>query len=450
VLRFKIERSLLKYSCSVHALNRTLRPLFVFLLLVSVSALGLAQVSGTVTNRTTGQPSVGDTVTLLNLEQNMQQTAEGKTDAQGKYALTVPGGVQYLLRVVHEGAGYFQAVPAGTTHVDMDVYNASAQVAGVATEVLMLRAQTDAGGANLEVTEDFVIQNASKPAMTQYSKEPFNISLPAGAVMESTAAKAPNGMPTAVETHPLAQKGMYTVIFPIRPGETQIEVAYHLPYTGSQQLNLKLVGKTDVLAVGLPKSMTFTPGPGASFNMVNGNASSLTFVTRGLKPDQAVAFDIAGSGQLPRDSAEAGQGADQGAQGGGASDTAPGKGLGVPLDPNGTNEPLLTKYKWWGLGGLGLLLVAAAGVLLRKPAVAPMGAGAPMVAASLPVVASASTGQQQLMQVLKEELFVLETERLQGRVGEAEYAQAKAAIELILRRALARDAASSTPTNTAV
>jgi hypothetical protein len=44
------------------------------------------------------------------------------------------------------------------------------------------------------------------------------------------------------------------------------------------------------------------------------------------------------------------------------------------------------------------------------------------------------------MQVLKEELFGLETDRLQGRVSEADYADSKAAIELILKRALQRGA----------
>jgi hypothetical protein len=99
-----------------------------------------------------------------------------------------------------------------------------------------------------------------------------------------------------------------------------------------------------------------------------------------------------------------------------------------------------------------LLLVAAAGVLLRKPIVAPVvGAAASQavvhptsartVGSSLPVVAQSAGGhQEQLMQVLKEELFGLETDRLQGLVSEAEYAQSKSAIELILRRALQRQA----------
>jgi len=57
------------------------------------------------------------------------------------------------------------------------------------------------------------------------------------------------------------------------------------------------------------------------------------------------------------------------------------------------------------------------------------------------VVANTVAGHHaQLMQVLKEELFSLETDRLQGHVSEADYANSKAAIELILKRALQRGA----------
>jgi hypothetical protein len=43
-----------------------------------------------------------------------------------------------------------------------------------------------------------------------------------------------------------------------------------------------------------------------------------------------------------------------------------------------------------------------------------------------------------LLYALKEELFAIETDRLQGTIGEAEYKEVKAAIEIVLRRALAK------------
>ena len=43
-----------------------------------------------------------------------------------------------------------------------------------------------------------------------------------------------------------------------------------------------------------------------------------------------------------------------------------------------------------------------------------------------------------LLEALKEELFQLETERLQGRISDAEYQQAKAALDLTIKRAIER------------
>jgi hypothetical protein len=48
---------------------------------------------------------------------------------------------------------------------------------------------------------------------------------------------------------------------------------------------------------------------------------------------------------------------------------------------------------------------------------------------------------------LKEELFAIETDKLQGRLSEAEYAEQKAALEVVLRRALQRSEATSNASN---
>jgi len=147
---------------------------------------------------------------------------------------------------------------------------------------------------------------------------------------------------------------------------------------------------------------------------------------------------------MPRDSAAEGGDQSTGAaqpDGGtvaATDNTAPGKGLDNPLDPEGNREPL-SKYKWWILGSLALLLVAAAGVMLRKPTGAPGTTTAPQAAAS-PLTVSPEAQNTQLLAALKEEIFALETDKLQGKLSEAEYTQTKAALELILGRALRRPA----------
>jgi hypothetical protein len=185
---------------------------------------------------------------------------------------------------------------------------------------------------------------------------------------------------------------------------------------------------------------------------VNDEVNAQTYVAQAVTPEQALSFDLAGKGEMPRDTQNPASGQTGAAQPGNGDGTiaatdnkAPGKGLDNPLDPEGNREPL-SKYKWWILGGLMLLLAGVGGVLLRKPAstvgegLAPLPATQVMAPAT-PVVALDQASL--LLQALKEEMFALETERLQGQITESHYAEQKAALELILRRALGRAAGST-------
>jgi hypothetical protein len=50
----------------------------------------------------------------------------------------------------------------------------------------------------------------------------------------------------------------------------------------------------------------------------------------------------------------------------------------------------------------------------------------------------AVTGGDSLLAAMKDELFALETDKVQGRLTESEYVEQKAALEVVLRRALLR------------
>ena len=66
-------------------------------------------ITGTVTNGTTGKPAAGDEVTLLSLSQGMQEVGSTKTDAQGKFSLAAPADQRapHMVRVTHGGVNYF-------------------------------------------------------------------------------------------------------------------------------------------------------------------------------------------------------------------------------------------------------------------------------------------------------------------------------------------------------
>ena len=151
---------------------------------------------------------------------------------------------------------------------------------------------------------------------------------------------------------------------------------------------------------------------------------------------------------MPRDTDAAATAGSQGQPGesAAAADTRPGGGLGNPLDPEGKDDPW-AKYKWWILGALGLVMAVGAGIMLNG---GPQGSSAPLVPGTIPgTIPGAAPEPGGLLSAMKEELFALESDRLQGRLSEAEYAEQKTALEVVLRRALARSEHPAAASNVA-
>jgi len=397
-------------------------------------------ITGIVTNKTTNKPAGGDDVVLIRLAQGMQEATRTKTDAKGRFTLELPAGDNgiHLVRVTHDKANYFRPAPPGTQSVEVEVFNAAAKVKGVSSEADVMHMETDASGKSLHVVENFFVKNESNPPMTQFSDRPFEFYLPQGAVVEGSAALAPGGMPVQASPVPLGDPNHYAFIFPIRPGETRFQISYRLPYSGSLTFSPRVMTPTDTVAIMMPKSMTFKPGGSASYIPVTEDTTAQTYVARSVQPSQALDFTVSGSGQMPRDAGAAASAGASGAAdaagagsaaGSTANDTRPGGGLGVPLDPEGANDPW-AKYKWWILGGLGLAMAVGAGILLKN---GPAQTAVPAVAGS-----GVATSGDSLLAAMKEELFALETDRLQGRLTESDYVEQKAALEVVLRRALGR------------
>ena len=416
----------------------------------ALSVFGVAEsITGTVINKTNNKPAAGDDVVLIRLAQGMQEATRTKTDAKGRFTLDVPDAGIHLVRVTHDKANYFRPAPPGTQSVEVEVFDSATKVAGVSSEADVMRIQTDESGKSLRVVENFFVKNESNPPKTQFGERPFEFYLPAGAVVEGSAALGPGGMPVQASPVPLGDPNHFAFIFPIRPGETRFQITYRLPYSGSVKFAPKPMMVTDTVAVMMPKSMSFQAGPSAPYAPVTEETTAQTFVARNVSPSQPLEFTVSGSGQLPRDngaatageSAAAGGGPQAGGNASAAADTRPGGGLGTPLDPEGTNDPW-AKYKWWIIGGLGLAMAAGAGVMLKN------GSGQATTALVAPQ-AGQVTGAAALLASLKEELFAVETDRLEGRLDDAEYAEQKAALEVVLKRALSRrggrdDAAKAT------
>ncbi len=435
-----------------------------FLRLVALSLFALpcfaaSTITGVVTNGTTSKPSSGDTVTLIRLAQGMQEATHTTTDGKGKFQLDVPDEGMHLVRVTHEGANYFKPAPPGATNVDVDVYAAAAKVPGVKLEADVMRVQTESGNQSLRVVQHFFLKNESDPPKTQFSDATFDFTLPDGAAIEGAAAQGPGGMTVQSQPVPLKAKNHYSFNFAIRPGgQTQFQVSYRLPYSGTLKLAPTTAMPADNVVVMMPKAMKFDGGSGPWVSVTE-ETDAQTYVSRNVAAAIPAAFTVSGQGQLPRQTTTANDasqqdqgngpptgtpatGADPNADPGSntATDKRPGGGLGNPID---TPDPL-SKYKWWIIAGIGLALAGGAGFLLSRPqqSFATPNSRAPTqpaeTVANRTVVQPTAGQHTAVLNVLRDELFTLESDRLTGKITAEQYAKLKPALEVVLQNALER------------
>jgi hypothetical protein len=396
-------------------------------LMSSSCVFSASSIAGKVTNGTTGKPAAGDEVILLKLAEGMQEEARTKSDAQGRFELRVQAtDVPHLIRVVHQKVNYHRPAPPGTTSVEVQVFDSAAKLEGISANVDLMRMQ--ASGDSLQVTEMVAIRNQSKPPRTLMSERTLDIYLPEGAQIETALAAGPGGMPVNSAPVPV-DKGHYGFIFPLRPGETRFQVSYRLPYSGEAEFKPRVAYPVDDFAVMLPKSMQFTASTPGTFNVADDQNGVVVQMVKSVGPGSAPGFRIKGTGTLPDDSQQEQAGAP-------GADSRPGGGIGRPSE----NPDPLQAYRWYILGGLaGVLLVGAVWFVKRQPQAASPANGFGRVA---PPAASTTSGGNLLLDALKEELFQLESERLQQKISPEEYEKNKAALDLTLQRALNRKTSS--------
>jgi hypothetical protein len=267
-------------------------------LLAVPSLCHAATITGTVRNKTTNKPDAGDDVVLIALTQRMEEVAHTKTDAAGRYRIELPEAGMHLVRVDHQKAAYFAPVPSGTTQADVDIYDVDPKVEGVTTEADMRRVETDQQG--LHIIESYFVSNQSSPPRTQFSSKAYEIYVPPDAQIEASVAMGPGGMPVASPPVPTGDKGHYSFVFPVRPGETRFQVTYHLPYSGSYTFRPRVSLPTANLAVALPKSMAFKAGNVAPFQSLSSDdPNTQTFLAKNVQPAQSLAFTVSRLGPLP-------------------------------------------------------------------------------------------------------------------------------------------------------
>jgi hypothetical protein len=436
---------------------------------VLFSSLAFAQtLTGTVKNSTTGKPATGDEVVLLSLGQGMEEAGRTKTDAKGNFTLKLDNTQgPHLVRVIHQEVTYHRMAPPGTTSVEVEVYDVGKKIEGIEVVADIMRVQVEQG--QLEVMRAFAVQNTSKPPRTQMNEHNLEFNVPEGAQMIEGSAMTANGQP--INSAPVPEddkKTRYAFLFPLRPGTTQFQVAYQLPYTGSANIDPKSVYPLQHFVAILPKTMQFSAVPGSSYKPMNDpqQPDANVQVASGAQPGQSLAFKISGEGTL-QSRVEGGGAPSEGPSA--QNESRPGGGLGPPID---APDPL-QKYRWQILGGFALVLVAGGVYVASRQQTANRAArskghtlpsleddeafeaGEPPAAREIligedrarearPPLTPPRRSSAMLLEALKEEIFELEVEHKQGRISQQEYESAKSALDQTLQRALKREGARQT------
>jgi hypothetical protein len=439
------------------------RLVLAFLLL---SAFAAAQtLTGTVKNGTTGNPSAGDEVVLLSLGQGMEEAGRTKTDAKGNFSFKLDNAqAPHLVRAIHQDVTYHRMAPPGTTSVELEVYDVGKKIEGVEVVADVMRIQAEQG--QLEIMRAFAVQNNSKPPRTQMNERNLEFYVPEGAKMIQGSAMTANGNPLNTMPVPVDdKKTRYSFLFPLRPGTTQFEIAYQIPYDGSANIDPKSVYPLQHFVAILPKGMKFAAASGANYQSMNDpqQPDANVQVVSGTTVGQQLAFQISGEGTLQARQENAGA---PGEGGSAQNDDRPGGGLGPPIEA----PDALQNYRWWILGGMGLALVIGGVYIASRQQAANRAAARAIKAKSRlrdsdlefeyedaePVSAAPTNGRRvdaelreaaraqnpssMFLEGLKEELFQLEVEHKQGQISQQEYEKAKAGLDATLQRALKREA----------
>jgi hypothetical protein len=431
---------------------RLARLLSLALVALAAAAAFAETISGTVTNASTGKPAAGAAVTLVDPMGGMAELASAKADAQGRFHFDAPAAQgPRLVRAERAGVTYFKMITPGASAVEINVYDAAASVEGISGAADVLRLQTQDG--NLQATELFALRNASKPPRTLAAPATFEFVLPEGAQLDNADAQSPNGQPISVKPEAGKQKNHYNFSFPLKPGETRFQIAYHMPYSGQAAISPQLTRSFDHYVLVLPSTISFTPRDSKAFQPMNDQPGVNVQVSMKAAAGSELGYQLSGEGTIREQSEAASEGG--GGMSGAAEESRPGGGLGKPIEA----PDALAKYRWYILAALMTVLVGG-GIWTRERTLQQQAApatpeGAPYPPSSgtggnpegAPYLPSSGRGiptdaiptpSDAILTALKEELFALEVEHQQGKITAEEYEKSRAALEQTLHRALSR------------
>jgi len=412
--------------------------LTIFAAFFLASAAYAGTVHGTVINRTTGKPTPGIPVTLLNPTAGMVEVGSATSDAQGQFTVSSDkiGTGPILIRATYHDNSFNTFLPPGRPEVEVEIYETSKDSKSITPDSHIIIFQPN--GDKLIGAEEYHVLNNSNPPVAYFRTEGnFDFAIPENAKMQQVSTISSLGM--AVPQASIDKgKGRFAIAYPFRPGETSIRLSYELAYPA----NAATV-KLPAAYAGLKMLVVAPPGVTVSGDGLKpaGQEQGMMVYTHDPLAAKAI-LTVKLSGVGSPQAADAGN--DQGQQ--------PGQeGNSRTEDENIQAVPgRLDDFKWILMIGLAALFALGALLLSRKQVVVAAGpAGdledapdarrksskAAKASKSAPPTSVADVNAQvnASLDSLKDAIFRLELRKQAGTISAEEYAQERAKVEKLLR-----------------
>jgi hypothetical protein len=397
-------------------LRRSALPALAIALCAAAPAMA-ATLNGTVKNGTTGRPVPGAEVVLMELQQGMVPVAKVKTDARGRFhfANSALGQEPMLLETSYGGVSYYQPIAPDDATGTIVVYERTSDPKAITVASRAIVFQPN--GANLQVEEQFLVENQTKPPVAYYvNTGTFTFSLPESAQLGRVSTwTATSNMPTL--QNPIdAPKNRKALDWAFRPGKSIVKIDYLLPYASNQAtIRTRSPYSATHVFLAVPPGIQLSSD---GFDRIGSQDGYDIYGHQSLPAETALVISISGTASTssaPNASTASADSADTGVL------TLPGR---------------LHNLTWILAACIAVLLALATMFLLRKrtlqPAAAFSGtAGEAQAAAATPILHD--PGHEEKLDRIKEEFLQLELRHQAGTLNDGDYARERRKLEVALR-----------------
>ena len=271
------------------------------------ASLAHAAIDGTIVNATSGKPQPAATVTLYQTtQQGPQNLGSIKSDAQGKFAFTQDvkpgvGGGPLLVQAVYGGVQYNLVITPGSplSGVSIPVYEStkSPGQAKIDRHFYVLEPSPD---GDMHVTEGFLYTNDGKTTWNDPDRGTLQFALPAEAQGKvEVNVTAPGGLPIRRAPDPLGKPNEFKLDFPIKPGETRVDLSWGIPFRSPGVFADHILSKAGLIQMVAPPGVEIK-GPDVTLLGQEPTTKSNIYGAKG--PDLQVQVEGTGLFNAPSDS----------------------------------------------------------------------------------------------------------------------------------------------------